>query len=174
MTHCVSEIYPIQSDSAVISMDLLPDKQNCGLRMRRECRECFPHHWLQRKQLVNDHGMHHGTCVTHDAVMHVGIANPWWRGKGSRHYRRMRNPHFCISGKRSMLCASCHSEPGSLFNIKMSSYQYKKSHCGDKTVVRSSYLHNGISYTGKMTSLCWIRALVAEPGEKEKCDKSSY
>ena len=35
----------------------------------------------------------------------------------------------------------------------MSSYQYRKSHCGDKTVVRSSYLHNGISYTGKMSSL---------------------
>ena len=41
----------------------------------------------------------------------------------------------------------------------MSSYQYRKSHCGDKTVVRSSYLHNGISYTGKTTSLYWIRAL---------------
>ena len=49
-------------------------------------------------------------------------------------------------------------EPGPWFNIKMSSYQYMKSHCGDKTVVRSSYLHNGISYTGKMTSLYWIRA----------------
>ena len=45
------------------------------------------------------------------------------------------------------------------FNIKMPSYQYRKSHCGDKTVVRSSYLHNWISYTGKMTSLYWIRAL---------------
>ena len=49
--------------------------------------------------------------------------------------------------------------PGPRFNIKMSSYQYSKSHCGDKTVVRSSYLHNGISYTGKMSSLYWIRAL---------------
>ena len=49
--------------------------------------------------------------------------------------------------------------PGPRFNIKMTSYQYRKSHCGDKTVVRSSYLHNGISYTGKMTSLYWIRAL---------------
>ena len=47
---------------------------------------------------------------------------------------------------------------GLWFNIKMSSYQYRKSHCGDKTVVRSSYLHNGISYTGKRTSLYWIRA----------------
>ena len=40
-------------------------------------------------------------------------------------------------------------EPGSPFNIKMSSYQYGKSHCGNKTVIRSPYLHNGISYTGK-------------------------
>ena len=50
--------------------------------------------------------------------------------------------------------------PGPWFNIKMPSYQYRKSHCGDKTVVRSSYLHNGISYTGKMTSSYWIRALL--------------
>ena len=41
----------------------------------------------------------------------------------------------------------------------MPSYQHRKSHCGDKTIVRSSYLHNGISYTGKMTSLYWIGAL---------------
>ena len=48
--------------------------------------------------------------------------------------------------------------PGPRFNIKMSSYQCRKSHCGDKTIIRSSYLHNGISYTGKMTSLYWIRS----------------
>ena len=34
--------------------------------------------------------------------------------------------------------------------------QYKD----DILPVRPSYLHNGISYTGKMTSLYWIRALV--------------
>ena len=50
---------------------------------------------------------------------------------------------------------------GSRFNIKISSYQYRKSHCGDKTVVRSSYLHNGISYTGKMTSLYWFSPLAS-------------
>ena len=44
------------------------------------------------------------------------------------------------------------------FNIKMSSYQYGKSHCGDKTILRPSYLHNWISYTGKTTSLSWIGA----------------
>ena len=41
----------------------------------------------------------------------------------------------------------------------MSSYQYRKSQCGDKTILRPSYLHNGISYTGKTTSLYWIGAL---------------
>ena len=50
------------------------------------------------------------------------------------------------------------SPPGPWFNKKMSSYWYRESHCGDKTVVRSSYLHNGISYTGKKLSLYWIGA----------------
>ena len=43
--------------------------------------------------------------------------------------------------------------PGGWFNIKITSYQYRKSHCGDKTILRPSYLHNGISYTDKITSL---------------------
>ena len=50
--------------------------------------------------------------------------------------------------------------PGPQFNIKMTSYQYRKFHCGDKTILRPSYLHNRISYTGKMISLYWIRALL--------------
>ena len=57
------------------------------------------------------------------------------------------------------------NHPGPWFNIKMTSYQYRKSHCGDKTILRPSYLHNGISYTGKMTSLYWIRAQVATNNE---------
>ena len=36
------------------------------------------------------------------AVMHVGIANPPWRGKRSQYSRRMRNPQFHVSGKRPM------------------------------------------------------------------------
>ena len=52
---------------------------------------------------------------------------------------------------------------GGRLNIKMSSYQYSKSYCGDKTILRRSYLHNGISYTGKTTTLFWIGALTVEP-----------
>ena len=51
------------------------------------------------------------------------------------------------------------SFPRGWINIKMSSYQYRKSHCGDETMWRPSYLHNGISCTGKMTYLYGIRAL---------------
>ena len=67
---------------------------------------------------------------------------------------------------------------GPWFNIKMSPYQYRKSHCGDKTVVRSSYLHNGICYTGKMSSLYWISPLgiislqIIKPILKPKWDRN--
>ena len=47
---------------------------------------------------------------------------------------------------------------GGWINKKMPSYQYRKSHCGDKTILRPSYLHNGISYTVKMASLYWVGA----------------
>ena len=53
-----------------------------------------------------------------------------------------------------------HWNSGPWFNIKMSSYQYRESHYRDKTILRPSYLHNEIPYTGKMTSLYWINPLV--------------
>ena len=46
-------------------MGLLPDTKNCGLCLRREWRERFTRHWLQRKPLISHPSMHHGTCVTH-------------------------------------------------------------------------------------------------------------
>ena len=44
-------------------MGLLSDTQIRGLRMRWEYRERFPLHPLQRKPLVRDPGMHHGTEI---------------------------------------------------------------------------------------------------------------
>ena len=54
---------------------------------------------------VSDSDMHHGTCVTHVPwCMTVSLTNGFilnrWRGKRSRHSRRMRNPQFCVSGKK--------------------------------------------------------------------------
>ena len=40
-----------------------------------------------------------------------------------------------------------------------STYQYRKSHCQDKIVIRSSHVHNGISYTSEMATLFWISPL---------------
>ena len=40
-------------------------RKQCGSRMRQECRESFIRHRFQRKPLVSDPGMHHGTCVAH-------------------------------------------------------------------------------------------------------------
>ena len=68
-----------------------------------------------------------------------------------------------VSGARAVWDKSVNimTYAGGWFNIKMPSYQYRKSHCGDKTILRPSYLHNGTPYTGKMmTSLYWIRGLV--------------
>ena len=89
---CISEY--------VITMGLLPDTWNCGLRMCRECLEHFPRHRLQRKPLGNDPSMHLGTsgsltrgggenvpgtpdtCATHNFTYLVrgpclNIPNPW-------------------------------------------------------------------------------------------------
>ena len=56
---------------------------------------------------VSDSDMHHGTCVTHVPwCMPGSLTNGFlwsrWRGKRSRHFRCMRNPQFCVSGKRSI------------------------------------------------------------------------
>ena len=44
------------------------------------------------------------------------------------------------------------------FNLKMPYYRYRKFHCGDKTILPRSYLHNGTSYTCETTYSCCIRA----------------
>ena len=87
---------------------------------------------------------------------------------------------FAACGKILMICwpvvelQQFELGSGGWFNIKKPSYQYRKSHCGDKTVVRSSYLHNRISYTGKMTSLYWIRAQHIVSEFDDSCSDSYF
>ena len=55
------------------------------------------------KETASSRSQHAPRHVRHArAVMHVGIVNPRWRGKFSRHFRRMRNPQIYVSGKRSI------------------------------------------------------------------------
>ena len=65
--------------------------------MRRKCRERFYPPPTSR-ETASLPSWHMGQA--RDAVMHVRIANPWWRGKPSRHSQRMRNTQFYVYGKR--------------------------------------------------------------------------
>ena len=60
----LNRLYTAHKETS-IAMGLLLDMLNYGLRIRWECRERFPTRRLQRKSIVSDPGMHHGTCVTH-------------------------------------------------------------------------------------------------------------
>ena len=56
---------------------------------------------------ISDTDMHRDKCVMHVPWCMPGSLTsgfPWsrWRGKCSRHSRRMRNPQFWLSGKRPM------------------------------------------------------------------------
>ena len=64
--------------------------------MRRDCRERFPCPRLQKKPLVNNPYMHHGTCVTHMPWCMSGSLTRGGQGKCSWHSRRMHNPQFSV------------------------------------------------------------------------------
>ena len=62
---------------------------------------------------VSDPDMHHGSCVTHvpwrmQWPLTSGFLWSRWRGKRSRHSRYMRNPQYCLSGKRPMVTRPFH------------------------------------------------------------------
>ena len=53
------------------------------------------------KEITRSRSRHASRHVRHArAALHVGIANPRWRGRRSRHSRRMPNPQFYVSGER--------------------------------------------------------------------------
>ena len=70
---------------------------------------------------VSDLGMYHGTCVTHVPwCMPGSLTNGFlwsrWRGKRSRHSRRLRKPQFNVSGKRPILYS--HQKPLMIYEIE--------------------------------------------------------
>ena len=90
------------TNNANASMGLLPDTLNWGLRMRQGMPGTF-----SPPLRFSDPDMHYGTCVTHvpwcmSGSLSSGFLWSRRRGKCSRHPWRMRNPQFCVSGKRPM------------------------------------------------------------------------
>ena len=96
-----SKLSPKLQFEATLAMGLLPDTQNCGLRMRRECQERFPRHGrLAIPACITARTWR--TC--RDACrgrLNGGFLWSRWRGKRTRHSRR--NPQFCVSGERHIV-----------------------------------------------------------------------
>ena len=87
-------------DSQIYVPSLRPFTKDAKLRVAhtRECRERFPRH----RETANPTRIM--ACVTHvpwrmTGALTSGLFWSRWRGKRSRHYRRIRNPQFCVSGK---------------------------------------------------------------------------
>ena len=78
---------------------------------------------------VSDPDMHQGTCVTHVPwCMHGSLTNGFlwnrWRGKRSRHSRRMRNQWFYICGKR-LIASGAFEDMGKFNNQATTTKLYK-------------------------------------------------
>ena len=115
--------------------------------------------FLLGEQKLNDHFLFYGHS---ELLFDVCLGLRWDIFQHAAFYHLYCDCNILIIRSYGLFAISNPSSAGPRFNIKMLSYQYRKSHCGDKTVVRSSYLHNGISFTGKMSSLYWIRAQVLD------------
>ena len=83
-------------------MGLLADTQNWGLCMRWEWRESFPRHQFQRKPLVNNSGMHHGTWVTHVPWC---VSGSLIRDGGKKGLTFLAHAQFFVSNKRPIVCS---------------------------------------------------------------------
>ena len=81
------------------------------------------------KETASQRSRHASRHVRHArAVMHVGITNPRWRRKRSRHSRRMRNPQFYVSGKRPITGALWGDSVRSLVDYR-NKEPVMRSHC---------------------------------------------
>ena len=74
--------------------------------MRRECRERFPHHWLQRKPLVSDSGMPHVPwCMSRSLTRGGGENVPGIPGACVT-----RNFRYLVRGPWQGICCSAQSQ----------------------------------------------------------------
>ena len=87
--------------------------------MHRECRGRFPRHRLQRKPLISDPGMHHGTCVTH---MPWCMSGSLIRGGGENVLGAARYFTYLVRGPWRVRWPP----PDWLFNIQLMQFNLKE------------------------------------------------
>ena len=134
-----------------------------------------PHKWpVTRKMFPFDDVIMRitGTCEGNPPVpggqwwiqRNIEVPHHWPFVRGN-HRSLMDSPHKGAVMRKAFPChdgiVSYEIPPdtGGWINMKMPSYQYRKSHCGDKTILRPSYLHNGFP-------ILIIRHLYIESGPK--------
>ena len=100
-----------------------------------------------------EYGSHHSHCFHDPDVCSQGFTTTIWMKRG----QATTDGHLMGNG------ADYNTAKGKLWVP----IQYKdvfisvwEIHYEDMTAVRSFYLHKGVSYTDKMSSLYWIRAMV--------------
>ena len=151
-THHRSNALSIQANITMewMSEDLFDDKSNIGSSngpLIRNVKLRFAHApgmpgTFSPPPRVGGPGMHHSTCVTNVPwCMPGSLTNGFlwsrWRGKCSR---RMRNPQFCVSGKRPMALLDIVDQDirrhmASLGNYKLQHYQCVFSAMRTKIVI---------------------------------------
>ena len=141
ISHLCNEIFEFEEIQESVCVCAQPMRDYCNIAS----------HWL---------GTCTKWCLKFEGIFLFFIISQSCDGTGcwNPSSRKARTYSFCIVNTMWLLMWD--KEPEAWINMKMPSYQYRKSHCGDKTILRPSYLHNGISCTGKMPSLYWIRALI--------------
>ena len=87
--------------------------------MRRECQERFPCHRRWR------------TCrnACRDRYLAVSFKSRW-RGKRSRHSRRMRNPQFHVSGKKSIAEKNAQTRHNPVLYLREKKWKWHFNHFG--------------------------------------------
>ena len=123
----------------------------------------FPRRRFQRKPIVSDPGMHHGTCVTHvpwcmsgsltcgngenvpgipgacaPAILRIWQEAHWWPILLTRVRATVFNSLTRLPS--AAYTYTCISESGPRLNIKTVLSTYGDFHVKDKTAVRTSYL----------------------------------
>ena len=121
----------------------------------------FPRRRFQRKLLVSDPGMHHGTCVTHvpwcmsgsltcgdgenvpgipgacaPAILRIWQEAHW----GAQQYLQKCFAKGATWTNEIICCPETRWDPGPRLNIKTVLSTYGDFHVKDKTAVRTSYL----------------------------------
>ena len=118
---------------------------------------------------VSDSDMHQGTCMTHvpwcmPESLTSGFLLSRCRGKRSRHSRRMRNPQFCVSGKRSIdRYVRCWFPTIPRERYQVSAVHKIKNTCMVTVVYKLEHLNLGLStitdMPWRLSAHCWLHCI---------------